>query len=131
MAIAPELRRSFIGRARALEGSLRRLIHEVMEELPDEDQGELRYISSKIDLLFGDIEELVHFDSQSPTAERDREIREARREFDELTVLRARLVRRERDLRRRHEDLGMEEQKLHARQLADELRAEAGGSKGE
>ncbi len=131
MPMHPELRRSYIGRSRALEGSLRRLVNEIMEELPDEAQGELRYITSKIDVLFGDIEDLTAFEATGPTADRDRAIRETRREFDELMILRATIARRERDLKRKHEDLGLEEQKLHARQLDDELRAELGHGQGE
>jgi chromosome segregation ATPase len=122
----PEVRRRYIGRARALEGSLRRLVHEIMDELPDEAQSRLRHVNSKIDVLFAEVEELTELDG-SPVAARNAELRELRRDYDEATTLLANLERRRRDISRRREDLSMEEQKLHARQLEAEIEAELGG----
>ncbi len=120
--ISEDLFRSYRSRARALEDSTRRLVSEILEELPpDASRIYRRRLSASLEIHFNAIEEALVFGRDPAAALDDTAVDRIRELSDQLLYTRSELDRIRRDVRHQEEDLELEGRKKKNRQVQEEL----------
>lgn len=122
------LQRLFLGRARQLEREIRSLIDEMFDAIAHPPERR-HYANSKIDVLFAEVDDLLHMAPPKPgesKSERDSKIRNIHELADQAIQAKAELDRYRRGLYREADDLEIEEKRKHAEHVRAEIEADGG-----
>lgn len=122
--ISDDLRQSYLQRAHGLEGSIRRLVSEILQHLSAMDaRHRRRVLGNKIDVLFYEVESAIMADQEGGTTPRDQELDEVEQLSDEMIAIRAQMDRMKRRIMAQREDLELEGKRKRLDRLDRELDA--------
>jgi hypothetical protein len=127
--ISPPERRELIQELYTLEDSARLLIRKIYAAIGPDCREELRYVNAKGDVFLSALDDLIHFDPSARSSV-DAQLRELRRETDELIVKRAEIDRRLRDSQRHAAETAEDVQVARANRKAEEIQVEVSRIRG-